>query len=146
MQRREFIMLLGGVAFALPLAARALEPAMPVVGFLSIESLGPFAHTVAAFKRGLSEAGYVEGRNVRIEYRWAENHNERLPEAADLVSRRVTAIAAMGGIAISEGENDDHSHRVYDRGRPGSNWSRPRPEPPRREHYGSDLVFSRSDA
>lgn len=102
MRRREFITLFGGSAVAWPITALAQEASLPVVGFLSIESLRPFAHTLAAFKRGLSESGYVEGQNVNIEYRWSENHNERLPDlAADLVKRRVAVIAAMGGIAIS---------------------------------------------
>jgi len=99
--RREFIVTLGSVA-AWSLAARAQQPVMPVIGFLSIGSLGPFAHTVAAFHRGLRENGYVEGYNVQIEYRWTEGQNERLPAlAADLVGRRVAVIAVVGDIAIS---------------------------------------------
>ncbi len=83
-------------------AARAQQKAMPVVGFLSIGSLRPFAHEVTAFQQGLSEIGYVEGHNVAIEYRWAEGHNERLPElAADLVSRQVSTIATLGNVAIT---------------------------------------------
>jgi putative ABC transport system substrate-binding protein len=80
-----------------PLAARALEPAMPVIGFLSSTSPDPNADRVRAFLRGLGEAGFVEGRNVAIDYRWAEDHNDRLPAmAADLARRKVTAIAAFG--------------------------------------------------
>jgi putative ABC transport system substrate-binding protein len=91
--------MLGGVAasVALPLSARALEPAMPVIGFLSSTSPDPNADRVRAFRRGLGEAGFVEGGNVAIDYRWAEDHNDRLPAmAADLARRQVAAIAAFG--------------------------------------------------
>jgi ABC-type uncharacterized transport system substrate-binding protein len=98
MRRRDFITLLGSAAAAWPLTGRAQQSPMPLIGFMSGRSPNDSAYLVAAFREGLGEAGFVEGQNIAIEYRWALGQYDRLPAiAAELVSRRVAVLAALGG-------------------------------------------------
>src|SRR6476660_5628503 len=98
MRRRDFIKFASGVAAAWPLVARAQQPTMPVIGFLGSATPQSYATRLRAFRQGLKEAGYVEGQNVEIDYRWAEGQNNRLPAlAAQLVQRHVAVLVAGGG-------------------------------------------------
>src|SRR6476659_11299684 len=102
MRRRDFITLVSGAAATWPLAARAQQPARPLIGFLSGRSPSESAYALAAFHQGLKQGGYVEGQNVAIEYRWAEGQYDRLPAlVGELLRHQVSVIAATGGSALA---------------------------------------------
>src|SRR6516225_5536760 len=126
-RRRQFITLLGSVA-AWPLAAHAQQAAIPVIGFLNPTWLDAWMdRLLRGFRQGLKETGFVEGENVAIEYRWADNQIDRLPAlAGELVRRQVAVIVATGGIPsplAAKAGNDDDPHRLQRRRRPGQAWS-----------------------
>ena len=127
-RRRDFIKVIVGSAVPWPLAAHAQQPALPVVGFVNIASAKGYAPQVSAFLKGLSEAGYVDGRNVAIEYRWAEGRTDQLPAmVADLVHRQVAVIAATSTPARSRQRPRIQPFRSF------SKWPRPGPTRPRRQ-------------
>src|SRR5262249_60615756 len=107
MRRREFVTLIGSAAVVWPLAARAQQPNVPVIGYIGSTSPGPYADRIGVFRQGLNETGFVEGRNVAIEFRWAENKFDRMPALiADLVRQQVAVIAMAGstsGAVAAEG-------------------------------------------
>ena len=123
MRRRKFIALFGGAAASTwPLAARAQQRTVPVIGVLDPRSLGAIEGPLRAFRQGLKDTGYVEGENVAIEYRWAENQIDRLPAlAAELVRRKVAVLASYGNAPAlaAKGGNDDGPDRLRRRRRPG---------------------------
>src|SRR4051812_20984402 len=102
MRRREFITVLGGAVATWPITGLAQQSAMPVIGYLDSGAADNTVRSLAAFHEGLKESGYIEGKNVAIEYRWAEDHNDHLPAlAAELVHRQVTVLAALGTVPVA---------------------------------------------
>src|SRR5882724_2833207 len=147
MRRRELMLLLGGAMTAAP-ALRAQQKAMPVIGYLGNSSPGPAAPSMAVFRQGLSESGYVEGQNLAIEYRWAEGRYDRLPAlAADLVGRKVDVIVAAAPLGKRGEKCDlDNPDRLHHRHRPGGVGSRRQSRPTGRQPHGPRHYGDRADA
>ena len=130
MRRREFVSLLGGAAVTWPLAASAQQPTLPVVGFLRTTPSAPFAHLVAAFRRGLGNAGFVEGQNVAIEQRWTEGEDDRLPSlVTDLMRRKATVIVTNQPGALAAKAAGTTIPIVFASGTDGQRWPRREPQP-----------------
>ncbi len=148
MRRREFILGLGSAA-ARPLVAHAQQRAVPVIGYINAGTEEATRPLAAAFRRGLGEFGYIEGKNVELLYRWGEARYERLPALAmDLVQHRVDVIVATGGSATARcqvGHFND-SHCVYVIRRPGRTWPRIEHKAPRRQHDRDYFSAVRDDA
>jgi len=149
MRRRDFIILLAGAMGGCPSAARAQQKAMPVIGYLQSGAPGPSASYLAALRRGLGEAGYLEEQNVAIEYRWAEGNYDQLPAlAADLVRRKVDVIATGGGppAALAAKEATSTIPIVFVVGTDPSNGPRRRSRPAERQPHGREHAAHRAES